>query len=211
MYGIPLHEIAYDQQELSLNLIHESFRPTSNYTLHHGYNHPKFGYNRLDSLQYFQLNQFRMEEVDLTKSIDFVFGYTVITKDRDSMFDEVKSIVSNFKNYNLYVHDKVNGTSNFLSRELYLEKIAKARYTLIIPPYDKESVSIYRILESIELDCLPLFHKDVNYKLIEDSFGVDLSRLILKDNSFEPFTEAERCDIITHLKQKMLVVEKGFV
>jgi hypothetical protein len=157
------------------------------------------------------LNRFRLEEPDTSKSIDFVFGYTVITKDRNSIFTEVNEIVSCFDNFKLYVHDKVNGTSNFLSRELYLEQVAKAKYTLIIPPYDKESVSIYRILESIELDCLPLFHKDVNYKLIEESFNVDLSKLILKDNSFIPFTEEERCDIIKQLKTKMLVFEKGFV
>lgn len=209
-HGVNVHEVAYDQQEVSLSMLHPTYRPTSNYTLYHGYDHPEYGYRRLDSLQYYNKNKMEFES-EVEKSIDFVFGYTIITKDRLYLIDDVKNLCDNFKDSQTFIHNKIGGESNFVERSVYLDLIAKARYTLIIPTYDPHSISIYRIIESLELDCLPLFHKAVNMEPIIKSFGEIDERLILKDNSFKPFTEDERCDIITSMKSQFCEFRKGFV
>lgn len=210
-YGIPVHEMAYDPQEVSMNQFHTNFKPASNYTLYHGYDLDSYKMKRLDSLQYFN----RTKPDLLTsadKTIDFVFGFTIITEDRLWLKDVADAVAKNFNTSKIFVHDKLTGESNFLDRDIYLGLIEKAKYTLIIPAYDQSAVSIYRIVESLELGCIPLFHHKVNVAHLEKSFGKIDPRLILpEDNSFTPFTNFERCDIIDSMKSKFCEFTVGFV
>lgn len=206
--GIPLHEIVYDQQELSLNMIHPDFVPTQNYFLYHGYDHSEREYRRLDTLPYYykQENSF-FEEPE--KTIDFTFGYTVITKDRTSLDDTLDIVCKKFDTKKLFVHNKLTGVSTFVNREKYLDTISRSKYTLIVRPYDPDAVSIYRIQESLRHDCLPLVMPDVKISLIENSFDVDFSKLIFTDDYMLP-SDNQRLELLDYLKSKLLAYRKGF-
>lgn len=210
VYGTKLHEIMYDQQEVSINTFHPDYIPKENYRLYHGYTSDHYKCHRLDSLQYFLEEDFIFGLTSSSKIYEFTFGYTCITKDRLWVKEDVDSIIKNFDKINLFVHDKINDNSNFIDRDKYLELIAESKYTLIIPAYDVHAVSIYRIIESVNLGCIPLFHKNVNISELESDFGKLPDGIILKDNSFEPFTEEVRCDIIKRLREMFVPYRKGF-
>lgn len=209
-HGVEVHEVIYDPQELSMDRWHELFQPKENYYKYHGYEDSRYNFNRLDSLQYYYKNIFNMEELDSNKKdIDFTFGYTCVTKERKWVSDEIEQICSMFDTYKLFAKDKIKGIDTSIPRKKYLEYIARSKYTLIIPAYDVTSMSIYRIIESLELNCLPLFHANCNIELIEKSFDVNLSNLIINDE-YKPLTDDERYDIIKQLKNKICNYEKGF-
>jgi hypothetical protein len=83
---------------------------------------------------------------------------------------------------------------------------------MCIQPYDPLTFSIYRMQESLHLDCLPLIHNTCNIEHIIDDFDLDknvIEKLLVGDE-FQPFSEAERCDIIDYLKPKLTTFSKGF-
>jgi hypothetical protein len=81
-YGIPLHELAYDPNEMSCDLFHPDIAPVKdkNYYLYHGYDIPKYGAHRLDSLQCWLEDSIQplFPEDYSNKLYDFTFGYTVL-------------------------------------------------------------------------------------------------------------------------------------
>lgn len=211
-YGIPLYEVVYDQQEFLTTYWHEDFAKGREEFIYFGYtdNRPDYNYKRLDSLQYhIEYNNsglpYDTNPADMNKPLDLVFGYTVLTDSRKGVGEYVDSIREKFGHLfdktEFYVKDKFSKIDTSLNREEYLSKIQLAKYTLIIPPYDESAISILRVVESLACGCLPLFQEGMNVKLLEESFDVSLSRLILND-SFIPLTEAERCDIIDILRAK---------
>lgn len=203
--GIKVYEIAHDPLELSLDIWHPNYRPTENYKLFHGYDDPEYNLHRLDSLQYYLKN--RALKFDTEKKVDFVFGYTIKIKAREWVRDEVERIASLFDSKEIYVDDKFKKINTSVSRNDYLYKVARAKYTLIIPSYCPRSMSNYRVVESLWYECLPLFHEKCNIKLLEDSFGVDLSRLVVTED-WKPFTDSERIDTVNYLKSKFCVTER---
>lgn len=204
LYDIPLHEFSYDSDELCSGLFQVNQNP-SKYHLYHIYDMPHYNMYRLDSLQYYLL---RKNLIPTDKIYDLTFGYTVFQYgNRPTYIDYVDKITCRFDNVNLYVKNAISGHDTSIPRDVYLNKISESRYTLIIPSYDNSCFSLYRFIESIHLDCLPLIHQDCNIDDVQRSFDVDLS--ILK--TAIPFSEDNRLKLLEYFKSKFLVFEKNFI
>jgi len=210
-YNIPLHEIVFDPLEMSLDLVHEDYKPLSNYYLYHGYDIPRYNMLRLDSSQAFingqnpsvPMNDI-FGETEVVKKYDFTFGLTVVEKQRIKYYDYVKEFCSKFNESNLYVINKFTKENTFLDRDMYLRKISLSRFTMILPSYDNTCFSAYRLIESIGHDCLPFIHKDCNIDEISESFDVDLSVLVTETI----FSETKRLELLDVLKNKIMKVER---
>lgn len=208
-FSIPLHEVIYDTQEASLNTIHPDWQPRENYYLYHAYDIPRYGCRRLDTLQWFYANTPR-QTPNLTKEIDFTVGYTIITGDRVGAANYVSDIADKFTNTKIFVHDKIGGTSNFVPRPEYLDWIARSKYTAIIPLYDASSISIFRIIETLQHDCIPLIHPLCHTLELEQSFNTDLRKIVCS-REWAPFSDAEYAAELRRLKSVFLPFKHGFV
>jgi len=209
--GIPLYEVIYDPQEVSLNAINLKYRPIDNYKLFHGYTDESRSFERLDSMQYF-LEMYQDQNIfgAPKKDIDFTFGMTALTQVRSKQIEKAKEAARHFKNAKLFLHDKFSDEpSSFIGREQYLQLIGRSRYTLVVPAYDATQFSIYRLIESLHAGCLPLLHDDVICENVEKSFGINLSSLYLKNFDFGT-TESRRLEIVDDLRSKVCEYRKGF-
>lgn len=206
-YGIPLHELAFDPNEMSLDLFHGDVIPKNDFNLYHGYDIPLYGAKRLDSLQYYFNHRqespaglFFIEDED-KKIYDFTFGYTVLKNSgRDHYPEFVDQMATTFSEPRLYVKNEYTGENTHVDNDIYLGEIAHSKYTLMLPSYDKHCFSIYRFVESLYHDCLPLIHPDCNIKDVGESFGVDMSILVRTG----PFPEKERLETLEHFKGQFL-------
>lgn len=203
-HGIPLHEIAFDPVELTCDYLHNSVRPIKDYVVYHGYDVSHYNIKRLDSLQYYFLNkstaELPIDNVEL-KKFDFTFGYHIMNNSSRNKFNvDVDEIVGLFapEKRNLFCNNKITGIDTSVKKEVYLNFIKASNYTFILPAYDETCFSIYRFIESLWNDCLPLLHTDCNIEDVNTSFGVDLS--VLKRN--QVFSENERNDLLRHFKSK---------
>lgn len=203
-YDIPIKELAFDPCELSLNLFHNSVKPVKNHQLYHGYDIEKYNMKRVDSLQYFQQYNRVSSYIEVDKKFDFCFGYTVFKgSGREKYVNYVDELARRSRS-KIFVENHQTEENTLVPFNEYYQFIKKSRFTLILPAYDKNSFSIYRFLESIEADCLPLIHPDCNIDDVNKSFGVDLSNL--KTSEF--FSEDERIRILSKLKSKLLFMSK---
>lgn len=210
--GIPLYEIVYDTQEASIGDFHSDYVPEK-YQKIHNYDIEDYKMKRVDMLQYFydtEDHMFFEGETDLSQKIyDFTFGYTIITKNRAEAQDSYDNIFSKFKKTNIFAHNKLEKTSNFVDRDTYLRYIKHSKYTLVIPPYDKKSISVFRIIESIKNNCIPLIHPDCTISDIEKSYDVSFNDLII-DDSWEVFSDSKYAKVLEYLKDKFLPFRIGF-
>lgn len=205
IYDIPLHEFSYDTDELSTNLFKVDQNP-SKYHQYHIYDMPEYNMKRLDSLQYHLLSRHTFMDFD-EKHYDFTLGYTVYAYgNREEYAKQIDDVVKNFDISNIYIKNNVTKYDNSISRDLYLDKIAQSRYTYIIPSYDNKCFSLYRFIEAIYYDCLPLIHEDCYLDDVAKCFDVDLKDLVRTT----PFSEEERLSKLEYLKHKILRVERLF-
>lgn len=204
LFGIPLHEIAYDPNEISCNLFHRDVAPVNDYHLYHSYTIPTYSISRLDSLQHWLLS--KPEGLfSKDKTTDFTFGYTILEKsNREEFTSDIANIVAQFKTTNVYVKDYQTGTDTTIDGDAYLDKIEESRFTYMLPSYDRHCFSGYRFIEALHHDCLPLVHPSCNVADFERSFGIDLTPLKTIPN------ENDRLELLNHLKSKIMVVEKVF-
>ena len=202
-FGIPLHEIAFDPNEISCNLFHSDVKPTIDYWLYHGYDIPEYSISRLDSLQYYFLKK-GLTFFKKDKNIDFTFGYTILEKsNRESFESDVMSLSKKFKNINLYVKNYKTGIDSTIDKDLYLDKLQDSKFTYILPSYNTNCFSVYRLIESIACDCLPLIHPSCNIEDINKSYNIDLNDLMLDTIPSENF----RVEKLNYLKDKIMKVE----
>lgn len=195
-----LHEICYDTFENSLSLI-PSIKPTK-YHLYHGYDIPMYEMKRLDSLTYWLQNQIKPAFLfQPSKEYDLVFGYTVLTKERETVHDEITTLMDEFKDKNVqsFLRHKDLGIDTFTDRDTYLSYIERSKYTLIAKAYDPNQFSIYRFQESINNNCLPLILESVRIKEFIESFSIPeelINNITVRGNKVPPFTESERMKLI---------------
>ena len=206
-YGIPLHELAYDPNEMSCDLFHKDIAPVKgkNYHLYHGYDIPLYGANRLDSLQcWLEDSHDPLFPEDYSeKTFDFTFGYTVLKNSgREHYPDNILEISNKFIRKNIFVKNEYTGVNTHIPGDRYLDLIKTSRFTYMLPSYDKHCFSGYRFLESIYHDCLPLIHRDCNITDIGQSFNV-IDIMSKLQNGNIP-SEDERLSILNDLKLKML-------
>jgi hypothetical protein len=213
-YGISLHEIAFDPNEMSCDLFHVDVAPLkdSGYYLYHGYGIPEYGAHRLDSLQCWLesiINPLFPEDYSV-KTEDFTFGYTVLKNSgREHYPVEIERIASNFTKSNLFVKNEYLIINTHVEPYKYLELIKASRFTYMLPSYNKHCFSVYRFVESIFHDCLPLIHSDCNIVDIGNSFGISEDLQILQSGRIPH--ESERIDILGRLKSTMMAPTKLFL
>jgi hypothetical protein len=213
LYGIPLHELSYDPNEMSCDLFHTDIAPVkdSGYYLYHGYNIPKYGAHRLDSLQcWLQSSIHPLFPEDYSdKSVDFTFGYTVLKESgREHYPQQIDLVSSQFSTSNVFSKNEYTGINTHVTGDKYLDLIKVSRFTYMLPSYNKHCFSIYRFLESIHHDCLPLIHGDCNITDFGISFGV-LDVLETLQSGGIP-SETERLEILAKLKAAMLTPTEFF-
>lgn len=111
IYGIPLHEIAFGPNEMSMDIFHDDYLPDENYFLYHGYDIPLYNIKRCDSLQMYMKSSMDFSidsflEQNAEKVIDFAFGYTVLSNsNRKHFIDSVDDAVSYFNVSKLFVRN----------------------------------------------------------------------------------------------------------
>ncbi len=210
LYNIPMHEVIFDPLEMSLNLIDPDFRPVK-YKLYHGYTHPEYGIERLDSLQYFLNNKPIDFFSDDTKTIDLTFGYTAIDGcgTRADILNEIDEKIQKAKTDldTVVILVKTKDIDTTIPRDNYLDLIKKSRFTYVFRAYEKQSFSVYRFVESIYNDCLPILSTSCNIHQMNQTFGIDLSELMIDDFP----SESKRLELLKYYKSKVCVFEKGFV
>lgn len=199
LYGIPIHELAYDPTELNMNLYHPSIKTNinNNYYLYHSYEVPEYGMDRLDSSQYFY--KYIQPAPKYDKIYDLTFGYTYIKKERLNYIEEFNEFSSKIQNKQIFVKDIQSKTNNFLKRKEYLEYIGKSRFTYIIPAWWDRFFSGYRLIESLAHDCLPIINIHCRTDEINKSFGINLDELKLDYLPYEEF----RLEKLEYLKNKI--------
>ena len=206
-YGIPLHEMAFDPNEMSLDLVHPDVAPRDNYYLYHGYDNSRYNTSRLDSIQHFFSGKTSMFDDPSDKSYDFTFGFTVLEMSgRKDYSADVAELSSRFTNVNVFCKNYLTGEDTLVDRDVYLHYVSKSKYTMMLPSYDSSCFSIYRFVESLHNNCVPILHADCVVHEIESSFDVDLSPLMM----LEIPSESKRIELLAYYKDKFLNVERGF-
>lgn len=129
-------------------------------TFYFGYNHKELEMTREDLF-------FDMQDLSENKENFMVFGYTYyeLPKDRikdkrkydilyyeylKEVFKDKKSVIC-FKSYNF---------QDYMKEDEYNKNIAKSLYTIIIPSYDINHFSIFRLVDSVKRKCLPIITSD---------------------------------------------------
>jgi len=207
-YAIKLHEISLDPLEMSIDLFHSDYVPSKNYYLYHGYDVLNLNMKRLDSLQYYlskQTKNFIEEQFD--KDVDITFGMTIFENVRQKYYEDAKNVLNKFNTVNFYLLNKITGENTFIDRDKYLTQIARSKYTIVLPAYDTTCFSIFRLLESLHNDCLPLIHKDCYIKDINTSYNTNLEELITD----KPFKENDRKELLNKFKKVFLTVDRNFI
>ena len=204
-FGTRLHELAFDPNEMPMSQFHESVAPKSNYWLYHGYDIPHYDIIRLDSSQYQFNSEFKLFESD--KNYDFTFGYTVLqSSERAKYIEWVNQMYGQFDKANLFVKSDCDQEDTSVGRSVYLNKIEESRFTLMLPSYDESCFSVYRFLESLDKNCLPIIHPSCIIRDIEKSYNADLSPLVVD----KPINESDRIELLDYYKAKFMVFEKGY-
>lgn len=177
--NIPLYHYVQDTQELDYDDITNNI----DYKRLFQYNSEIFKTTRHDSFLDFYMKKY--SKIDFPeKDLDFVFGYTVVTKDRinDFLSDEIFKIEESFK-AKIFLKDKFKNIDTFVKKPTYLNYLRRSKFTLIIPPYDVKMFSTYRFFESILNNCVPLILNTNNISEFEKDFYIppeliiDLSEL----------------------------------
>lgn len=205
-FGIPLHEKTQDPLEMSLDLFHPDYAPRDNYFLYHGYDIPRYKMKRLDSLQYHFRNQPKQKSPP--KSLDFTFGYTLFKNHpRLESLPLVEQLHKKAASSSIFCRNDITGENTLVSKKIYMDHIARSRFTLILPAYDPSCFSVYRLIESLEHNCLPIIHNHCNVEELEKSFGVNLSDLIMEDLP----TEARRLELLNYYRSEFLIPNRMFL
>lgn len=209
--NIPFYEFCYDPLE---NSIAQCEYHPNNLTVYHGYAIDGYGMTRLDSLQHYLLTQ-PPKFFELDKDITFTFGMTVLTEVREAQYENAMKSIASIPSKAVYVRHKYLEIDTFVERDKYLEKIERSKFTFIVPAYDKMQFSIYRFIESVYYNCLPLLASDCHLADFISSFDLDtkiVDEIIVDydelDTKIKSITEARRLELIAYFKDKVLVYDR---
>lgn len=204
------NELSYDPGEFPVSEITvDALKPVS-YTVYHGYTSKEFQFEKLDSYQV-GLKERAPRFFFSSDEIDVVFGYSYMTEDRKEEHEKIshvwESIDKKFTKRLLLRTNQKDLQDTSVSKDEYMSLINDARFTFIVPAYEKKAFSGYRFIESVFYDCLPLVFDHCNYKDFFDSYGVEgyEKLLINKDtvNQALSINENERLEILSYLKGKL--------
>ena len=105
---------------------------------------------------------------------------------------------------NIFVKHKFKEINTFVSRDVYMDYIKKSKYTLIIPSYDVDHVSIIRIIEAVHNNCIPIFTENNNFKALLESFPNFNYKDYIIDNNWIKFSEEDYNAKLLHCKDIFL-------
>ena len=111
---------------------------------------------------------------DIEKTLDFVFYGTAMNPDRQYLVDKASKI-KKIKRSDVGIITKRDST--YVDQNTYYDKLAHAKFTLIIPSYDKTTFSIIRFLEAVSNHCLPLVLDNVDLTDLKNTFP-DIYRIV---------------------------------
>lgn len=213
--GARIHECLRDPLENTLS--HTSLLPASVYRTYFDYSSPSYGFQRLDGFQHW-LSRRRMI-ANPYKSLDLVFGFSVITDQRMGVYNRYRKGAKSMRGLTAkeFIRNKFTGEDTFIDREEYLKWIRLARYTIIIPSYDIRHFSSARFMESLANDCLPLIAEDCQAAEFAQSFGLDSSCLQALSVSYDRvgdkikgISESQRSALLATLKEAVLQYKWGY-
>ena len=98
-----------------------------------------------------------IDSIECDKELDFMFKGTALSKDRDWLRDFANSI----ENTDSFILDVVGtgknpGLKSLSCQSDYFYDLKRAKYSLVIPSYDKRSFSIQRFTDALFAGCIPL-------------------------------------------------------
>lgn len=150
------------------------------------------------------LNYYKnLDNINVEKSLDFVFGYTILTQDRVNNIHEIITNKLNDYNIKLFLRDKYNNIDTFVKKDEYLEYIRQAKFTLIIPAYDSTTFSVFRYIESIYNDCIPLILDTNNLEEVKESLYIPDEIIININNIDEKIKNLNYEEILKDIKNKL--------
>lgn len=114
---------------------------------------------------------------DIEKTTDFTFYGTALTEDRRYLVDQ-KELLTNIRNSDVGIIVKKDST--YVSQTEYYEKLARSKFTLIIPSYDVTTFSVIRFLEAVSNHCLPLVLDTVDLTDLKNTF-FDIYEIVEKN------------------------------
>ena len=104
---------------------------------------------------------------NIEKTVDFTFYGTALTEDRQYLVEQ-KDLLTNIRNSDVGIIVKKDST--YVSQTEYYDKLARSKFTLIIPSYDVTTFSVIRFLEAVSNHCLPLVLDTVNLTDLKNTF-----------------------------------------
>lgn len=215
--GSKVHNLIRDPLENTLS--HTNYLPASIHEDYHDYDSPSYKFHRFDGYQHYLLNHSPVKLFEPDKELDFIFGFSVITHERISVYERFVAGVNVEGTRNqIFIKNKFKDIDSFIDRDAYLDIIEKSRFTLQVPSYDKNHFSTARLVESLHRDCLPFISNDTVVDEWAKSFniGQDLLDELIVDYSeiqqkIEETSEKKRLELLNTMKEKILVYEKGLL
>lgn len=189
-YDSQIHELCYDPAEFSFGCIKEPrVKPRKSPLVYHAYDIPSLGIKRLDTWKEYLDNYTPKTDLFEREVSDLVYGYSYMTLERKSVYDDIIKVVSEIDTetykVKIFEKNKIHNIDTSLSRDDYINEIMNSRFTLVFPAYAKDVFSIYRFMESLYYDCLPLIHSSCESSLVDvqNSFGISMDYLIFTTGS----------------------------
>lgn len=214
--SIRIHEIAFDPQEYSLNLL--TAYPPKDYRVYHGYDVPAYEMIRVDALTYY-MGSVQNAAATLfdtnDKEYDFVFGCTIAAPCRYSLRGKLETMRTSLASLRtkFFVYDRDMNVKTMVPREVYLSTIQEARFTVLVPAYDPKCFSVYRFQEALMVGCLPLIGRDVVTTDFAKSFSIPneiIAELRYDYTDLPKISEDRRKDLIYILSRLVLNTTNQF-
>ena len=101
------------------------------------------------------------------KTVDFTFYGTALTEDRKYLVEQ-SDLLTSIRNSDVGIIVKKDST--YVSQTEYYDKLARSKFTLIIPSYDVTTFSVIRFLEAVSNHCLPLVLDTVDLTDLKNTF-----------------------------------------
>ena len=203
------NELCYDPGEFSVSEISVDILKPMSYNVYHGYTSTLLGFERLDSYQY-GLKERAPQFFFPSDEVDLVFGYSYMTADRKEEHEKItqlwNKIDSSFTKKLFLRTNQKHLTNTPVSKDEYMSLINDARFTFIVPAYEKGAFSGYRFIESVFYNCLPLVFNHCNYKEFFQSYNIDTEKLVINNDNVNEslsITENERLELLAYLKGKL--------
>lgn len=215
--GCKIHNLIRDPLENALS--HTDYLPAAKMEDYHDYDSPSYGFHRFDGYQHYLIHNEPAKLFPTDKTIDFTFGFSVITKEREKVYENfVQGVdIKNNKNQ-IFIRNKFENIDTFIDRDPYLNIIEQSRFTLQVPSYDDQHFSTARFVESLHRDCLPFISSDTVTNEFAPSFGIEselLAELVVDyseiQDKIENTSETKRLELLNTLQQKVLNYERGLL